>query len=50
MDRSIWADASWAEQELAGSMFRDERFSRRLRQLLQMASAVEEPILLACQD
>lgn len=51
MDRSVLADASWIEQELAGSTFRDERLDRRLRKLLlQMASAVGEPIPLACQD
>lgn len=51
MERSVLADASWVEQELAGSTFRDERLGRRLRKLLlQMASAMGEPIPLACQD
>jgi hypothetical protein len=42
---------SWVDRELAGSVFRDKRLGRRLRTLLtQMASAVGEPIPLACQD
>src|SRR5215218_8701978 len=51
MDRSGWDAASWVDQELAGSTFKDERLGRRLRKLLvQMAGAVGAPIPLACQD
>src|SRR4051794_18533558 len=51
MDRSGWDAASWVEQELAGSTFKDERLGRRLRKLLvQLADAVGAPIPLACQD
>lgn len=51
MDSSHFDAASWVEQELAGSKFRDERLGQRLRKFLtQMASAVGEPIPLACQD
>jgi hypothetical protein len=51
MDRSGWDAASWVEEELAGSTFKDERLGRRLRKLLvQMAGAVGAPIPLACQD
>ena len=51
MDRSGWDAASWVDQELAGSTFKDERLDRRLRKLLvQMAEAVGAPIPLACQD
>jgi hypothetical protein len=51
MDRSGWDAASWVEQELAGSTFKDERLGRRLRKLLvQTAGAVGAPIPLACQD
>src|SRR3954452_24562991 len=51
MDRSGWDAASWVDQELAGSTFKDERLGRRLRKLLvQMADAVGAPIPLACQD
>ena len=43
--------ASWVDQELAGSTFRDKRLGDRLRTLLtQMAGAVGEPLPLACQD
>ena len=48
MDRSGWDAASWVDQELAGSTFKDERLGRRLRKLLvQMAGAVGAPIPLA---
>ncbi len=51
MDRSGWDAASWVDQELAGSTFKDERLGQRLRKLLvQMAGAVGAPIPLACQD
>ena len=51
MDPSDSDVASWVEQELAGSTFKDERLGRRLRKLLvQMADAVGAPIPLACQD
>src|SRR4051812_2309537 len=51
MDRSGWDAASWVDQELAGSTFKDERLGRRLRKLLvQLADAVGAPIPLACQD
>ena len=51
MDHSGWDAASWVDQELAGSTFKDERLGRRLRKLLvQMAGAVGAPIPLACQD
>src|SRR4051794_40975756 len=51
MDRSGWDAASWVDQELAGSTFKDERLGRRLRKLLvQLAGAVGAPITLACQD
>src|SRR5215207_4251815 len=51
MDRSGWDAASWIDQELAGSTFKDERLGRRLRKLLvQLADAVGAPIPLACQD
>src|SRR5215208_1146846 len=51
MDRSGWDAASWVDQELAGSTFKDERLGRRLRKLLvQMAGAVGAPLPLACQD
>jgi hypothetical protein len=51
MDRSGWEAASWVDQELAGSTFKDERLGRRLRKLLvQMADAVGAPLPLACQD
>jgi hypothetical protein len=51
MDRSGWDAASWVDQELAGSTFKDERLGRRLRKLLvRMADAVGAPIPLACQD
>ena len=51
MDRSGRDAASWVDQELAGSTFKDERLGRRLRKLLvQMAGAVGAPIPLACQD
>jgi hypothetical protein len=51
MDRSGRDAASWVDQELAGSTFRDERLGRRLRELLvRMAGAVGAPIPLACQD
>ena len=41
MDRSGWDAASWVDQELAGSTFKDERLGQRLRKLLvQMADAV----------
>jgi hypothetical protein len=51
MDRSGWDAASWVDQELAGSTFKDERLGRRLRKLLvRMAGAVGAPIPLACQD
>src|SRR3954465_1766490 len=43
--------ASWVDQELAGSTFKDERLGRRLRKLLvQMADAVGAPIPLAGPD
>ena len=48
MDHSGWDAASWVDQELAGSTFKDERLGRRLRKLLkQMAGAVGAPIPLA---
>src|SRR3954451_4238700 len=51
MDPSDGDVASWLDQELAGSMFKDERLGRRLRKLLvQLADAVGAPIPLACQD
>src|SRR3982751_1780577 len=51
MNRSGWQAASWVEQELDGSTFKDERLGRRLRKLLvQLADAVGAPIPLACQD
>ncbi len=51
MDCSGWDAASWVDQELAGSTFKDERLGRRLRKLLvQMAGAVGAPLPLACQD
>jgi hypothetical protein len=51
MDRSGWDAASWVDQELAGSTFKDERLAQRLRKLLvQLADAVGAPIPLACQD
>lgn len=51
MDHSRWDAASWVDQELAGSTFKDERLGRRLRKLLvQMADAVGAPLPLACQD
>ena len=51
MDPSDGDVASWVEQELAGSTFKDERLGRRLRKLLvQMAGAVGAPLPLACQD
>src|SRR3954454_25297515 len=51
MDRSGWDAASWVDQELAGSTFKDERLGRRVRKLLvRMAGAVGAPIPLACQD
>src|SRR3954447_11557343 len=51
MDRSGWDAASWVEQELVGSTFKDERLGRRLRKLLvQLADAVGAPIPLGCQD
>ena len=51
MDRSGWDAASWVDQELAGSTFKDERLGRRLRKLLvRMAGAVGAPLPLACQD
>ena len=47
MDRSGSDAASWVDQELAGSTFKDERLGRRLRKLLvQMADAVGAPIPL----
>src|SRR3954447_13770990 len=51
MDRSDWDAASWVEQELTGSTFKDQRLGQRLRKLLvQMADAGGAPIPLACQD
>ena len=51
MDPSDGDVASWVEQELAGSSFKDGRLGRRLRKLLvQMADAVGAPLPLACQD
>lgn len=51
MDPSDGDVASWVEQELAGSSFKDGRLGRRLRKLLvQMAGAVGAPLPLACQD
>jgi hypothetical protein len=51
MDHPGCDAASWVEQELAASTFRDERLGRRLRKLLaQLADAVGAPIPLACQD
>src|SRR3954462_8792249 len=51
MDRSGWDAASWVDQELAGSTFKDERLGRRLRKLLvRMAGAIGEPLPLACPD
>jgi Transposase DNA-binding len=51
MDPSDGGVASWVEQELAGSTFKDKRLDRRLRKLLvQMAGAVGAPLPLACQD
>ena len=49
MDHSGWDAASWVDQELAGSRFKDERLGRRLRKL-QMAGAVGASLPLACQD
>jgi hypothetical protein len=44
MDRSGWDAASWVDQELAGSTFKDERLGQRLRKLLvQIADAVGAP-------
>ena len=51
MDPSDGDVASWVDQELAGSSFKDERLGRRLRKLLvQIANAVGAPLPLACQD
>jgi hypothetical protein len=51
MDPSDGDVASWVDQELAGSTFKDKRLGQRLRKLLvQMAGAVGAPIPLACQD
>src|SRR3954468_21977492 len=51
MDRSGWDAASWLDQELAGSKFKDERLAQRLREFLaRLADAVGAPIPLACQD
>src|SRR5687767_13842553 len=51
MDRSGSDAASWVDQELAGSTFKDKRLGRRLRKLLvRMADAVGAPIPLVCQD
>lgn len=51
MDRSGGDAASWVDEELVGSTFKDERLGRRLRQLLaRMAGALGEPLPLACQD
>jgi Transposase DNA-binding len=51
MDPSRCDVASWVEQELAGSRFKDKRLGWRLRKLLvQMADVVGAPIPLACQD
>ena len=51
MDPSDGDVASWVEQELAGSSFKDGRLGRRLRKLLvRMADAVGAPLPLACQD
>jgi hypothetical protein len=51
MDRSGRDAASWVDQELAGSTFKDGRLGRRLRKLLvRMADAVGAPLPLACQD
>src|SRR3954453_1162781 len=51
MDRSGGDAASWVDQKLAGSTFKDERLGRRLRKLLvPLADAVGAPIPLACQD
>src|SRR3954453_17882815 len=49
MDSSGWDAASWVEQELAGSTFKEKHLGRRLRKLLvQLADAVGAPIPLAC--
>src|SRR3954449_10746110 len=51
MDRFGWDAASWVEQELAGSKFKDERLGRRLRKLLvQLAAGVGAPAPLPCRD
>ena len=53
MDRSGWDAASWVDQELAGSTFKDERLGRRLRKLLVQSQgsrrlAVGSRLALAC--